>query len=244
MSQPTTPTTAATATATKLYSKKAQVYDCIVFFLFITVSSILIVSVPVITRGVIFLQPETPQFNVSSSLTILNVSSTAIAANFNVTFSTKNPNRKTMSYEEIVALLLDGNESLSAITIPPFHQPGKNPENISGRVKDSSSSGGAAVSLTTKLHARAKYGGWTWPVEKDLIRATCGDDVKVDFASNVTTLVLGSNECDVNGQWKRIAIKCSRIFRNYIYVVSIVLFILFRFTLGFVSANLVSSMIN
>ncbi|KAJ6303324.1 hypothetical protein OIU77_017243 [Salix suchowensis] len=140
MSQPTTPTTA--ATATKLYSKKAQVYDCMVFFLFITASSILIVSVPVITRGVIFLQPETPQFNVSSSLTILNVSSNAIAANFNV--------------------------------------------------KDNSSSRGAAVSLTTKLHARAKYGGWTWPVETDLIKATCGDDVKVDFASNVTALVLGS----------------------------------------------------
>ncbi|KAF9665356.1 hypothetical protein SADUNF_Sadunf16G0114200 [Salix dunnii] len=232
MSQPTTPTT--TTAATKLYSKKAKVYDCIVFFLFITVSFILIVSVPVITRGVIFLQPETPQFNVSSSLTILNVSSNAIAANFNVTFSTINPNRKTMSYEKIVALLLDGNESLSAITIPPFHHPGKTLKTFQVafpsfffQVKDNSSSRGAAVSLTTKLHAKAKYGGWTWPVEKDLIKATCDEDVKVDFPSNVTTLVFGSNECDVYGLWKRIVIKCSRIFRNYIYVVSIVLFILF-----------------
>uniref|UniRef100_A0A3N7EDH7 Late embryogenesis abundant protein LEA-2 subgroup domain-containing protein n=1 Tax=Populus trichocarpa TaxID=3694 RepID=A0A3N7EDH7_POPTR len=88
MSQPTTTTT--TTKIPKLYSTKAKVYDCIVFFLFITVSFILVVSVPVITRGVIFLQPESPQFNVSSSsLTILNVSSNAITANFNVTFSTK-----------------------------------------------------------------------------------------------------------------------------------------------------------
>ncbi|KAJ6963999.1 hypothetical protein NC652_002319 [Populus alba x Populus x berolinensis] len=198
MSQPPSTTTTTTTKIPKLYSTKAKVYDCIVFFLFITVSFILLVSVPVITRGVIFLQPETPQFNVSSSsLTILNVSSNAITANFNVTFSTKNPNRKTMSYEKVVA------------------------------VKDNSSSRGAAVSLTTELHAKAKYGGWTWPVEKDLIKAACDDDVKVEFPSNVTTLVFGSSECNVNGLWKRIVTRCSRIFSNYIYVVSIVLFILF-----------------
>ncbi|KAJ7012316.1 hypothetical protein NC653_002389 [Populus alba x Populus x berolinensis] len=234
MSQPP-PTTTTTTKIPKLHSTKAKVYDCIVFFLFITVSFILVVSVPVITRGIIFLQPETPQFNVSSSsLTILNVSSNAITANFNVTFSTKNPNRKTMSYEKVVALLLYGNGSLSTITLPPFHQPGKTQKTLQAafpslffQVKDNSSSRGAAVSLTTELHAKVKYGGWTWPVEKDLIKAACDDDVKVEFPSNVTTLVFGSSECDVNGQWKRIVTRCCRIFRNYIHVVSIVLFILF-----------------
>ncbi|KAF9675256.1 hypothetical protein SADUNF_Sadunf09G0013100 [Salix dunnii] len=46
---------------------QAKAHDCFVFFLFITVATILIVSVPAITRGMISLQPQIPQFNVSSS---------------------------------------------------------------------------------------------------------------------------------------------------------------------------------
>ncbi|KAJ6408818.1 hypothetical protein OIU84_008504 [Salix udensis] len=177
---------------------KAKAQDCVVFLLFITVATILIVSVPFIARGIISLQPQIPLFNVSSSLlTILNVSSTTITANLNVTFSVKNPNSKTMSYYKITAL-----------------------------ASDSYSSGGR-VNLTMKLHAKVKYGRWTWPAHKDLMKATCDENVKVEFPSKVTTLVFGSSECDVHGQWKRIVAKRSRLFWNYIYVAAIFLFILF-----------------
>ncbi|CAK7331985.1 unnamed protein product [Dovyalis caffra] len=237
MSQPSDLPTTSSSTTTKnpeTDTAKAKAYDCCIFLLFITVSFILIVSVPVITRGIITLQPEIPQFNISSSsLTIINVSSNTITANLNVTFSTENPNSKTLSYDKIVALVLDGTESLSSITLPPFQQPGKTRKTLQAvfpslffQINENSSSGGA-VNLTMELHAKAKYGRWTWPVEKDSLKATCHENVKVEFPSNVTTLVFGSSECGVNGQWKRIVTKCSRIFRNYIYVVAIVLFILF-----------------
>jgi hypothetical protein len=223
-----------TTTTTKSDAAKAKAHDCFVFLLFITVATILIVSVPVITLCIISLQPQIPQFNVSSSsLTVLNVSSNTVTASLNVTFSMKNPNSKTMSYDKITALVLDGKESLSSITLPPFHQPGKTQKTLLTvfpsfffQVNDNYSSGGR-VNLTVKLHAMAKYGRWTWPANKDLMKATCDENVKVEFPSKVTTLVFGSSECDVNGQWKRIVTKCSRLFWNYIYVVAIVLFILF-----------------
>ncbi|KAJ6345037.1 hypothetical protein OIU78_007840 [Salix suchowensis] len=211
---------------------KAKAQDCVVFLLFITVATILIVSVPVIARGIISLQPRNPSlFNVSSSLlTILNVSSTTITANLNVTFSVKKPNSKTTSYYKITALVLDKNESLSSITLPPFHQPGKTQKTSLAvfffQASDSYSSGGR-VNLTMKLHAKVKYGRWTWLAHKDLMKAMCDENVKVEFPSKVTTLVFGSSECDVHGQWKRIVAKCSRLFWNYIYVAAIVLFILF-----------------
>uniref|UniRef100_A0A6N2KSU5 Late embryogenesis abundant protein LEA-2 subgroup domain-containing protein n=1 Tax=Salix viminalis TaxID=40686 RepID=A0A6N2KSU5_SALVM len=139
---------------------KAKAQECVVLLLFITVATILIVSVPFIARGIISLQPQIPLFNVSSSLlTILNVSSTTITANLNVTFSVKNPNSKTMSYYKITAWC-----------------------SIRMKASDSYSSGGR-VNLTMKLHAKVKYGRWTWPAHKDLMKATCDENVKVEFPS-------------------------------------------------------------
>ncbi|KAJ6691637.1 hypothetical protein OIU79_013611 [Salix purpurea] len=133
---------------------KAKAQDCVVFLLFITVATILIVSVPVIARGIISLQPQIPLFNVSSSLlTIFNVSSTTITANLNVTFSVKNPNSKTTSYYKITALASDSDFS------------------------------GGRVNLTMKLHAKVKYGRWTWLAHKDLMKAMCDENVKVEFPS-------------------------------------------------------------
>ncbi|KAJ6984285.1 hypothetical protein NC653_022523 [Populus alba x Populus x berolinensis] len=115
-----------------------------------------------------------------------------------------------MSYGQNHCVGARWDESLSSITLPPFQQPGKTQKTLLTvfpsfflQVNDNYSSGGR-VNLTIKLHAMARYGRWTWPANKDLMKATCEENVKVEFPSKVTTLVFGSSECDVNGQWKRI----------------------------------------
>ncbi|KAF9675255.1 hypothetical protein SADUNF_Sadunf09G0013000 [Salix dunnii] len=97
-----------------------------------------------------------------------------------------------MSYDKITALVLDKNESLSSMTLPPFHQPGKTQKTLLAAYFS-----GGRLNLTMKLHAKVTYGRWTWPAHKDLMKATCDENVKVEFPSKVTALVFGSSECDV-----------------------------------------------
>ena len=115
-----------------------------------------------------------------------------------------------MSYDKITSLVFDKNESLSSMTLPPFHQPGKTQKTLLAvfpssffQVNDSYSSGGR-VNLTMKLHSKVTYGRWTWPAHKDLMKATCDENVKVEFPSKVTALVFGSSECDVQNNLLRL----------------------------------------
>lgn len=235
MSLPTT-TSIADPENPKLYPPRSRAFDCFLFLLLITVSAVLICAVPVITRGLVSSQPGLLEFNVtSSSLAILNVSSNSMTANWDVILAAKNPSSKSMSYNEIKASALKGNESLYNITIANFEQTGNAQSSLQAVFDgmfvlfDNCTTNNTlgvpceAVNLTMELQAKVKYEGRTWPIKRDSIKVVC--IVKVDFPSNVTTLMFGSSSCDVYGHWNRIVTKGTTIFWCYIYVVAMVLFI-------------------
>ncbi|KAJ8768130.1 hypothetical protein K2173_021070 [Erythroxylum novogranatense] len=228
----------------RAYTAGAQALDFLTFLLFIMILVISISVVPIVTRLLIYVQPAFPKFNVeSSSLSILNVSSIGISANWVVTFSAENPNNKNIFYDEIKASVLDDKKAvLSNTTAPAFTLSGKAQSKIETNftrmlmrvmncITKNNTLGGehcGAVNLNVELAARAKYGGWTWPTRRDTVRVSCEDvQVKFKFPSNISkTVELGPSKCDASGNWKGLANKCYTFFWNYVYVVSICFFIL------------------
>ncbi|KDP29884.1 hypothetical protein JCGZ_19151 [Jatropha curcas] len=218
--------------------------DCLFGLLFFAALVLLISAPAAVTWLLIRLQPSVPEVKLqSSSLSVLNNAScnsrNTITAEWKVTLSIKHPNSKAISYDRIKAQV-SGPEVLghSNDTILPFEQKGGVQEsrkiratftNVLLQFNNCAAIANTvvfAVNLTTQLHVRAEYKGWTWPVQRDLIQILCSDYLKIDNFPSETTASSRGRNCLVNGNWKRMVTKWNSFVRHYIFLVFIFLLIL------------------
>ncbi|WCJ41974.1 hypothetical protein M5689_022808 [Euphorbia peplus] len=232
VSSATTTTKPPSCATSKTYSGKDKACECFTSIYIITLLAIIICATPFITKLLILLQPKTSDFSVvSSTFSVLNVSSSAIMADWNLTLSSTNPNKNTIFYDTISAVALINNSlSLSTAVIPPFRHIASSRRilevKFSGMVVEKLNCTEYSCGvLSVALRAGASYGGWTWPVKTDKINVVCGG-FEVGFPENVTSLKFGYKECSVNGKWKKIVESCRKIFWKYIFVAVIVVGVL------------------
>ncbi|CAN1171190.1 hypothetical protein LINPERPRIM_LOCUS7844 [Linum perenne] len=240
--QPSSSTsTAAGYEILKPYNAKAQAKDCCNFIFFILLLISLIAAVPAVTTLLIYLQPSLPTFAVnSSSVTVVNVSSSLITSQWNLTFSVTNPNGDALSYNHLFAYAVSGAHGrLSNTTLTPFRQPGHGTTaSLSASfpslqfVTDDCTANTTIVApcspvqLSFEMEVAAVYDGkWTWPDRGNLVKVEC-DVANVVFMPNSTTTEVGPAACRSDARWRRLEDKCGKIFWDYVYVATMCLGIL------------------
>ncbi|XP_077234428.1 NDR1/HIN1-like protein 10 [Tasmannia lanceolata] len=162
------------------------------------------------------LRPRLPDFSISSaSVSPLNTSSSSqLTANWDLTFSVRNPNKKmNIYYDRIVASVVYGQDVLSVTTLQPFYQAKRNLTTVRARmVVDSFYVGDkvmrniaaerslGAVNFNFRLVAWVRFRSGAWRTRRHLMRVFC-EDVKIAY-SNATALGTlfgtGPRQCDVD----------------------------------------------
>ncbi|GAB4859832.1 hypothetical protein Ancab_011312 [Ancistrocladus abbreviatus] len=162
------------------------------------------------------LRPRLPHFQVDSlSLSQLNLSSSAISANWDVRFTVSNPNTKMhVYYDSVEADIYYKAEHLAQNQLPPFDQGTKTTTNLTAKLVASSAfvdrwvvsgisgdkkSGSVSFNVRVLGLVRFKAGGWR--VRTRWLRVFCGN-LPVGFSSSSSigangTLTGGPSRCAV-----------------------------------------------
>ncbi|CAN1247589.1 hypothetical protein LINPERPRIM_LOCUS6394 [Linum perenne] len=231
--QPSSSTASGVYKILKPYNALAKARDFCTFITFFIFLALIVGAVPAVTRLLIYLQPSLPTAAIqSSSITLLNVSSSKITARWDITFSITNPNSQGFFYERVVIYAANrGGVRLASFTIPTFRQPGSGTTaNLSASfpslelvVNDCTRNGTVVrecggVELRVEVEAAAVYERWTWPEKGNLVDIEC-DVLKVVFLPGKKKMELGAAAgCMSDGEWRRLEDKCRTIFWNYVYV--------------------------
>eukprot|EP00262_Sarcandra_glabra_P012713 TRINITY_DN3333_c0_g1_i1.p1 TRINITY_DN3333_c0_g1~~TRINITY_DN3333_c0_g1_i1.p1 ORF type:complete len:248 (+),score=-9.61 TRINITY_DN3333_c0_g1_i1:137-880(+) len=82
------------------------------------------------------LRPHVPEFSIkSASVSSFNLSSSELAANWNIEISAVNPNKKLgISYDNVDASVLYGSDALARTMLPPFYQGKMNATTVTARL--------------------------------------------------------------------------------------------------------------
>uniref|UniRef100_A0A6V7QWL2 Late embryogenesis abundant protein LEA-2 subgroup domain-containing protein n=1 Tax=Ananas comosus var. bracteatus TaxID=296719 RepID=A0A6V7QWL2_ANACO len=154
------------------------------------------------------LRPRLPQFSVSSaSVSSFNLSSSSqqLSADFDVTLTVRNPNKKMgVQYDGVRAAVVYGGETISETSLPPFYQSKGNVTTVHARlvaageyvggdvtngINSDRSHGNGAVRFQFRVLSWAVFNSGGWRTRRHVMRVYC-EDVSIGF--NNSTASLGS----------------------------------------------------
>lgn len=175
-------------------------------FLAVAIAFFVVVGVATLILWLV-LRPRLPQFSVSSaSVSSFNLSSSQqLSADFDVTLTVRNPNKKMgVQYDGVRAAVLYGGETISETSLPPFYQSKGNVTTVHARlvaageyvvgdvtngINSDRSHGNGAVRFQFRVLSWAVFNSGGWRTRRHVMRVYC-EDVSIGF--NNSTVSSGS----------------------------------------------------
>ncbi|XP_077240058.1 NDR1/HIN1-like protein 26 [Tasmannia lanceolata] len=178
--------------------------------------SIFIIIIAITFIFWLILRPTLPDFSITSaSVSPINTSSSSqLTANWDLTFSVRNPNKKmNIYYDQIDASVFYGSDFISLTSLPPFYQSKENITTVRARLAADSAYIGdgvvsdiagershGAVSFNFKVIAWVRFRSGAWRTRKRILKVFC-DDVKIAYANATafgTLFATPPRQCEVD----------------------------------------------
>ncbi|XP_072950687.1 NDR1/HIN1-like protein 10 [Typha angustifolia] len=150
----------------------------------------------------LILRPRLPQFSVSSaSVSSFNLSSASslLSADFDLTLTARNPNKKLgVHYDSISARIFYRGDSIAETYLPPFYQSKRNVSTVHARlvamgeyvgadavkgIESDRGNGNGVVRFQFRVFSWVVFNSGGWRTRRHAMRVSC-DDVSIGFNSS------------------------------------------------------------